>query len=63
MLYFYMWVCYTLFVATSRPAWEGGVYAMEEMVLSFLLSVLAGVIANYISKWFDKRDDGNEPRH
>ena len=31
-------------------------------VTSFILSVLAGVVANYISKWFDERDNGNEPR-
>ena len=31
-------------------------------VISFILSVLAGVIANHISKWLDERDDGDEPR-
>lgn len=31
-------------------------------VISFILSVLAGVIANHISKWPDERDDGDEPR-
>ena len=29
---------------------------------TFILSILAGVIANYISKWLDERDDGDEPR-
>ncbi len=29
---------------------------------AFLLSIMAGVIANYISKWLDERDDGDEPR-
>ena len=28
---------------------------------TFILSVMAGVIANYISKWLDERDDGDEP--
>ncbi|MFC2740300.1 nitrate reductase [Selenomonas sp. CM52] len=29
--------------------------------LTFILSILAGVIANHISKWLDARDDGDEP--
>nr|WP_315411081.1 nitrate reductase [uncultured Selenomonas sp.] len=29
--------------------------------LTFILSILAGVIANHISKWLDERDDGDEP--
>ena len=39
-------------------AMEGGV---SMMVITFMLSILAGVIANYISKWLDERDDGDEP--
>ena len=31
-------------------------------IITFILSILAGVIANYISKWLDERDDGDEPR-
>ena len=31
-------------------------------ILTFILSVLAGVVANHICKWLDERDDGNEPR-
>jgi len=39
--------------------WEG----MCRVSLStFILSILAGVIANCISKWLDERDDGDEPR-
>jgi hypothetical protein len=34
---------------------------MEDIVLSFLLSVLAGIIANYISKRLDEREKGNKP--
>ena len=41
--------------------------AMERGVcmitISFILSIMAGVIANRISKWLDERDDGDEPRH
>ena len=29
---------------------------------AFLLSIMAGVIANCISNWLDERDDGDEPR-
>ena len=31
-------------------------------VIAFLLSIMAGVIANCINKWLDERDDGDEPR-
>ena len=32
-------------------------------IISFILSILAGVIANRISKWLDEREhDGDEPR-
>nr|WP_325190313.1 nitrate reductase [uncultured Selenomonas sp.] len=34
-------------------AMEGGVHMS---VIVFFLSILAGVIANYISKWLDERD-------
>ena len=40
-------------------AMGGGVYMLT---ISFILSIKAGVIANYISKWLDERDDGDEPR-
>ena len=33
------------------------------MLGTFILSILAGVIANHISKWLDEREhDGDEPR-
>ena len=60
-LLFCVEICYTLSVASSRLAREGGVYAMEDIVLSFLLSVLAGIIANYVSKRLDEREKGNKP--
>ena len=32
-------------------------------ISTFILSIMAGVIANYISKWLDERaHDGDEPR-
>ncbi len=31
-------------------------------ISTFILSIMAGVIANCISKWLDERDDGDEPR-
>ena len=40
--------------------------AMERGVcmitISFILSIMADVIANRISKWLDERDDGDESR-
>ena len=41
-------------------AMEGGV---SMLMITFIRSILAGVIANRISKWFDEREhDGDEPR-
>ena len=41
-------------------AMEGGV---SMLMITFILSILAGVIANRISKWLDEREhDGDEPR-
>ena len=53
-------VCYTLFVAAPTLGKGRGVCLMS--ILTFILSVLAGVVANHICKWLDERDDGNEPR-
>lgn len=37
---------------------------MYESIISFILSIMAGVIANYISKWLDRRNKGkgNQPK-
>ena len=43
-------LCYTLCVASSIPAREGGV---SSMLISFLLSVLAGIVCHYLCKWLD----------
>ena len=41
--------------------WEGGV---SMSATSFILSIMAGVIANYVSKRLDEREhDGDEPRY
>ena len=33
-----------------------------EILITFILSVMAGVTANYISKWLDSKEkDGNQP--
>lgn len=49
------------FVRCRPYTWQGkGVCLMS--ILTFILSVLAGVVANRICKWLDERDDGNEPR-
>ena len=47
-------------VATPRLAQKGGVAL--EIFISFLVSVMASVTAYYICKWFDRDDDGNEPK-
>ena len=47
-------------VATPRQAQKGGVDL--EILTSFLVSVAAGIAAYYICKWFDRDDNGNEPR-
>ena len=41
---------YTGCVASSIPAREGGV---SRMLISFLLSVLAGIVCHYLCKWLD----------
>ena len=50
-----------LYFVRCRPytwQWKGGV---SVTLGTFILSVMAGVIANYIGKWLDERDDGDEP--
>ena len=52
---------YAILFVRCRPytwQWEGGV---SVTLGTFILSVMAGVIADYISKWLDERDDGDEP--
>jgi len=49
-----------LCVATPRRAQKGGVRL--ELIISFLISVMASITAYYICKWFDRDDNSNEPR-
>lgn len=51
---------YNVKVATPRKAKKGGVSL--EIIISFLISVLASIAAYYICKWLDRNDNGNEPR-
>lgn len=32
-----------------------------QFAISFLISVLAGITANYVCKWLDGDDNGDEP--
>lgn len=32
---------------------------MLEIIVSFILSVMAGVVANYISKWLDRHNNND----
>ena len=34
---------------------------MENMFLSFLISVAAGVVCHYLCRWLDERANGNKP--
>ncbi len=39
---------------------KGGVTV--EILITFLISVAAGVTANLICKWLDRDDSGNQPK-
>ena len=39
---------------TPKQVQEGGVLSMDT-ILSFMLSILAGVITYYICKWLDRK--------
>ena len=53
-------LCYNGFVATPILAGKG--VLLIEYLITFLISVAAGVIANLISKWLDRDDNGNQPK-
>ena len=44
--------CYNAFATAPRQVQKGG-YAIVNSILSFMLSILASVIAYYICKWLD----------
>ena len=55
-LFFYVKVCYTEIAALLHSIlWREEVRPMSE-ILSFVLSVAAGVVANYVYKWLDEQD-------
>ena len=55
-LFFCVEICYTEIAALLHSIlWGEEVRHMHD-ILSFLLSVAAGVVANYIYKWLDERD-------
>jgi hypothetical protein len=43
-----------------RP-FHGNGKGVSMLLTTFILSILAGVIANYISRWLDERANGNKP--
>ena len=47
----------------SYPIWqqEGGGH-VTSVIVSFLVSVVAGIVAYYICKWLDGNDTDNQPR-
>ena len=55
-LFFYAEICYTEIAALLHSIlWRKEVRPMSE-ILSFVLSVAAGVVANYVYKWLDEQD-------
>ena len=55
-LFFYAEICYTEIAALLHSIlWRKEVRSMFD-IWSFLLSVAAGVVANYIYKWLDEQD-------
>ena len=48
-------MCYNTDVATPGPANRRGGEVKMEILVAFVLSIMAGVIANYISKWLDSK--------
>ena len=49
-------LCYNIFVATPYTGTEGRVVFME-LVVSFVISVMASVVAYYLCKWLDGEDE------
>ena len=55
-LFFYAEICYTEIAALLHSILWGEEVRIMPDILSFLLSVAAGVVANYIYKWLDEQD-------
>ena len=55
-LFFWGEMCYTEIAALLHSIlWGEEVRPMSE-IISFVLSVAAGVVANYVYKWLDEQD-------
>lgn len=53
-------MCYNMFVASS---WARKGVSLLESIFSFIISVVAGIVANYICKWLDGvQKKGNQPK-
>ena len=43
----------------AAPNWQqGGGEIVIEVAITFIISIVAGVLANSISKWLDGKNDG-----
>lgn len=51
--------CYTVYAAPTRIWQQRGGESMD-LLLGFLVSVVAGVVAYYICKWLDRHDQDKE---
>lgn len=61
-LHYYQLFVIIYFATTPRLGTERGCVVLETLH-SFILSVVASVVASYIFKWLDKKDDsGSQPR-
>ena len=53
-------MCYNMFVASS---WARKEVSLLESIFSFIISVVAGIVANYICKWlYGVQKKGNQPK-
>ena len=50
---------YNSLVVSSYMAMKGG--EVMRILFSFILSVAAGIVANYICKWLDRKISDNQP--
>ena len=44
------------FVATPIPAQRGGTYFSMDILITFIVSIMAGVVCHYICKWLDRNN-------
>ena len=48
-------LCYSILAAPLRPILHGKEVRLMNTVLTFILSVAAGVVAYYVCKWLDEQ--------